>query len=221
MLWGETARKTGLAAALSVALARWRKPRAVHDPGKILLDVAPAVALGGDCLADVGILRAKPDVLRPVASDPTEVPPDLGQAAGVEARAAAGDAAVVPREGLEPPVEGVVAVGGLLPGDGTGDGVAHEEDRGLGVVVSGQGDGQVNGVEGLIGTVRRPVDDEKDLLHGSMATARRLFSLGSKALNLGPKAPVGLSPGLGPPARSGVIEAAEMIGCADGVAHIG
>src|SRR5690348_10655533 len=44
---------------------------AVHDPGKILLDVALAVALGGDCLADVAMLRAEPAVFGPVASDPT------------------------------------------------------------------------------------------------------------------------------------------------------
>jgi hypothetical protein len=67
----ETVRKTGLDQAISTALAPWRKPRAVHDPGKILLDVALAVALGGDCLADVGMLRAEPAVFGPVASDPT------------------------------------------------------------------------------------------------------------------------------------------------------
>ncbi|MDT9701457.1 IS1380 family transposase [Streptomyces sp. P17] len=43
----ETVRKTGLDQAISQALAQWRKPRAVHDPGKVLLDVALAVALGG------------------------------------------------------------------------------------------------------------------------------------------------------------------------------
>ncbi|KPI02747.1 hypothetical protein OK006_7544 [Actinobacteria bacterium OK006] len=42
----------------------------MHDPGKILLDVALAVALGGDCLADVGMLRAEPAVFGPVDSDP-------------------------------------------------------------------------------------------------------------------------------------------------------
>ncbi|WTW91915.1 IS1380 family transposase [Streptomycetaceae bacterium NBC_01309] len=67
----ETVRKSGLDAALSAALAPWRKTRAVHDPGKVLLDVALAVALGGDCLADVGVLRAEPAVFGPVASDPT------------------------------------------------------------------------------------------------------------------------------------------------------
>ncbi|MDL2082261.1 IS1380 family transposase, partial [Streptomyces sp. GXMU-J15] len=67
----ETVRKTGLDTAISAALTPWRKPRAVHDPGKILLDVALAVALGGDCLADVAMLRAEPAVFGPVTSDPT------------------------------------------------------------------------------------------------------------------------------------------------------
>ncbi len=67
----ETVRKAGLDTAISAALTPWRKPRAVHDPGKILLDVALAVALGGDCLADVAMLRAEPAVFGPVASDPT------------------------------------------------------------------------------------------------------------------------------------------------------
>ncbi|WP_405465314.1 IS1380 family transposase [Streptomyces jietaisiensis] len=67
----ETARKTGLDQAISAALAPWRKARAVHDPGRILLDVALAVAFGGDCLADVGMLRSEPAVFGPVASDPT------------------------------------------------------------------------------------------------------------------------------------------------------
>ncbi|MEU2598415.1 IS1380 family transposase [Streptomyces hirsutus] len=71
VLLAETVRRTGLDAAISAALEPWRKARTVHDPGKILLDVALAVALGGDCLADVGLLRAEPAVFGPVASDPT------------------------------------------------------------------------------------------------------------------------------------------------------
>lgn len=67
----ETVRKCGLDGAISAALAPWRKPRAVQDPGKALLDVALGVALGGDCLADIGMLRAEPGVFGPVASDPT------------------------------------------------------------------------------------------------------------------------------------------------------
>ncbi|WP_326763658.1 IS1380 family transposase (plasmid) [Streptomyces sp. NBC_01591] len=71
VLLAETVRKTGLDTAISAALAPWRKPRAVHDPGKILLDLALAVALGGDCLSDVAVLRAEPALFGPVASDPT------------------------------------------------------------------------------------------------------------------------------------------------------
>jgi len=39
-----------------------------HDPGKILTDLA--LALGGDCLADVAVLRALPELAGPVTSDP-------------------------------------------------------------------------------------------------------------------------------------------------------
>ena len=66
-----TAGKVGLDQELSKALARWRKPSAVLDPGKILLDVAISVAIGGDCLADLAVLRAEPGVFGRVASDPT------------------------------------------------------------------------------------------------------------------------------------------------------
>ena len=70
LLLTETARVTGLGAGLSAGLARWRPSRAVHDPGKAVLDLAVAVALGGDCLADAGVLRAEPGLFGPVASDP-------------------------------------------------------------------------------------------------------------------------------------------------------
>ena len=56
------AEQVGLSGALSDALAPWRKPLASHDPGKIVLDVAVALAVGGDCLADVGLLRGQPGV---------------------------------------------------------------------------------------------------------------------------------------------------------------
>jgi hypothetical protein len=46
-------------------------PNTVHDPAKIVLDLAVTPALGGDCLADIAVLRAEPDVYGPVASDPT------------------------------------------------------------------------------------------------------------------------------------------------------
>jgi len=70
LLLAEMLRVTGLGEGLAGALARWRAPRAVHDPGKIIADLAVALALGGDCLADVAVLRAQPELAGPVASDP-------------------------------------------------------------------------------------------------------------------------------------------------------
>ena len=51
-------------------------PLAVHDPGKVLLDLAISVAIGGDCLADIAQLRSEPDLFGKVASDPDGVPAD-------------------------------------------------------------------------------------------------------------------------------------------------
>jgi hypothetical protein len=104
LLW-ETMRVTGLGRGLSEGLARWRAPRAVHDPGKILGDLAAAVALGGDCLADIAVLREQPELAGPVASDPvvsrliSQLAGDLPRAlkalrsARAAARERAGDAA--------------------------------------------------------------------------------------------------------------------------------
>ena len=69
LLW-ETLRVTGLGRGLSAGLERWRAPRAVHDPGKIVADLAAALALGGDCLAEIAVLREQPGLAGPVASDP-------------------------------------------------------------------------------------------------------------------------------------------------------
>ena len=67
----ETARATGLDRGLRGGLRPWRTARAVHEPGKTLLDLATAIALGGDCLADIGVVRAQQELFGPVASDPT------------------------------------------------------------------------------------------------------------------------------------------------------
>lgn len=67
----QTARVSGLGRALSHELGAWRAPRAMHDPGKVVLDLAVAIALGGDCLADLAVVRAQPDLFGAVASDPT------------------------------------------------------------------------------------------------------------------------------------------------------
>jgi hypothetical protein len=71
VLLTDTVAAVGLDAALSTALRRWRPRLAVHDPAKVLLDLALGLAIGGDCLADVALLRAQPGVFGLVASDPT------------------------------------------------------------------------------------------------------------------------------------------------------
>lgn len=67
----QTVRAVGLDTALSQAMSAWRKPTAVHDPGKVLTDLALMLALGGDCLADIALLREEPGVFGSVASDAT------------------------------------------------------------------------------------------------------------------------------------------------------
>ncbi|WP_454294160.1 IS1380 family transposase [Salana multivorans] len=71
VLLTEVARVTGLDRGLSEALSQWRKRLAVHDPGKVVLDLAVMLALGGDALSDIATLRAEPGLFGRVASDPT------------------------------------------------------------------------------------------------------------------------------------------------------
>lgn len=94
-----TAAVSGLGKSLASALSPWRAHRSLHDPGKTVLDLAVAIALGGDCLADVAVLRAQPELFGPVASDPTvsrlierlAADPETAVAAIRTARAAARD----------------------------------------------------------------------------------------------------------------------------------
>ena len=67
----KTAQVSGLAGSCRGALGPWRAARSVHDPGKTVLDLAVTIALGGDCLADVAVVRAQPELFGAVASDPT------------------------------------------------------------------------------------------------------------------------------------------------------
>lgn len=61
-----TAQTVGLATGLSDGLGPWRRPTAVHDPGKVLLNLTLTLAVGGDCLADVAQLRSAPEVFEVV-----------------------------------------------------------------------------------------------------------------------------------------------------------
>jgi hypothetical protein len=71
LLLVEAVRAAGLDRALSQVMAPWRKPLAIHDPAKIICDLAIILALGGDCLADIAKVRGQPGVYGLVASDPT------------------------------------------------------------------------------------------------------------------------------------------------------
>jgi DDE family transposase len=115
-----TAQRIGLTEALSTGLAPWRRPLACHDPGKIVVDLAVALAMGGDCLADVAVLRGQPQLFGAVASDPTvsrliavlaaDAPGTLAAIASARARArcavwaAAGDRAPDHRIDAENPL---------------------------------------------------------------------------------------------------------------------
>lgn len=71
VLLTDTIRVSGLDAALAAALGPWRKPTSVHHPAKIVLDLAVSLAVGGDCLADVAVVRSEPGLFGHVASDAT------------------------------------------------------------------------------------------------------------------------------------------------------
>jgi hypothetical protein len=110
----DTIRVAGLDRALSAALERWRRPNAVHDPAKIVLDLAVSLAVGGDCLADIATLREAPTVFGPVASDPTvsrlvaALGGDVEKAcAAIDAARAAARREVWARAGAAAPDDGV------------------------------------------------------------------------------------------------------------------
>ena len=71
VLLTETISAADLGPAMSAALFGWRKPLAVHDPAKVVTDLAVTLALGGDCLADIALLRGEPGLYGAVACDAT------------------------------------------------------------------------------------------------------------------------------------------------------
>jgi Transposase DDE domain group 1 len=89
LLLTRAVRCSGLDRGLSTAMAPWRVGRVVHDPGKVLKDLAIAVALGGDCAADIAVVRAQPGLFGEVASDPTVSRLIAALAGDVEAATAA------------------------------------------------------------------------------------------------------------------------------------
>ena len=70
-LLADVADQTTLTALLGEALAVLRKPRARHDPGRVLVDMAVAVADGATTISDVAVLADQADLFGSVASDST------------------------------------------------------------------------------------------------------------------------------------------------------
>ena len=70
-LLADIADRTTLTEQLSQALDGLRKPRARHDPGRVLVDMAVAVADGATTISDVAVLADQAALFGAVASDST------------------------------------------------------------------------------------------------------------------------------------------------------
>jgi hypothetical protein len=67
----EVADGLGLTAALGERPTQRRARRSTYDPGVVLRDVAVMLADGGDCLADLAVLRDQPELFGRVPPDET------------------------------------------------------------------------------------------------------------------------------------------------------
>jgi hypothetical protein len=70
-LLADIADRTTLTGQLAETLVGLRKPRARHDPGQILVDMAVAVADGATTISDIAVLADQAELFGPVASDST------------------------------------------------------------------------------------------------------------------------------------------------------
>jgi hypothetical protein len=70
-LLADLADVTTLTAELSEALAGVRGPRPRHDPGRVLVDLAVAIADGAEAISDIAVLSDQQALFGPVASDST------------------------------------------------------------------------------------------------------------------------------------------------------
>lgn len=121
-LLADVADRTTLTGLLAEGLAGLRKPRARHDPGRVLVDMAVAVADGARTISDVAVLADQAELFGSVASDSTcwrlldQL--DLAQLGAVaRARAAARDVVWAQRAELTgQPFPPARAAGRILPG---------------------------------------------------------------------------------------------------------
>lgn len=93
-LVADMADAVGLTGGLSQAMAPTKARRRGHDRGRVLVDMAVALADGADCISDVQVLGHQPELFGPVASPATawrtlEAVDDAAQARLAQARAAA------------------------------------------------------------------------------------------------------------------------------------
>jgi Transposase DDE domain group 1 len=70
-LLADLAEASTLACRLSTALARLVAPQTAHEPGRVLTDLAVAIADGAECISDISVLADQPALFGPVASDST------------------------------------------------------------------------------------------------------------------------------------------------------
>jgi len=70
-LLADVADRTTLTEQLSLVLGGLRKPRARHDPGRVLVDMAVAVADGATTISDVAVLAEQAALFGAVASGST------------------------------------------------------------------------------------------------------------------------------------------------------
>jgi hypothetical protein len=70
-LLSELADRIGLTEALTEAMAPSRQRRSAHDPGRVLRDLCVAIADGGECVSDLGVLRGQQELFGQIASDST------------------------------------------------------------------------------------------------------------------------------------------------------
>ena len=97
-LLADLADATTLTAELSAVLDGLRRSRSRHDPGRVLVDLAVAIADGAETISDIAILADQPGLFGPVASDSTcwrvlDALDDRGLAAVAGARARAREVA--------------------------------------------------------------------------------------------------------------------------------
>lgn len=70
-LLADLADRTTLTAQLSGVFGSRTAPQTVHDPGRVLVDLAVMLADGGECISDIATLTDQGEVFGPVASDST------------------------------------------------------------------------------------------------------------------------------------------------------